>query len=379
MSGAADDTSAVARETPVRRRALRLIATAALAGWAVVPATPALAASVASAPVGVSQPFVAVWRDVPGARYLGVPVTGPIERGGDVMQYFAHGILRGAADGSGVDRVATGHLLAGETFDPEASAGGRRVGGQRGALAFVPPAGGFVVAPAIADRYEALGGVARFGGAISVPTAVADGWEQWFVFGRLVWRDGAEAEPALDGWLAARRSGAPVSETIDATAALPTQPTSREVALPPAGFAPVGLAAPAIGLDAAIEQVGVVNGVMVTPKDAWNVGWYADLARPGRPGNVVFAGHKDWWGIGPTIFADLDQLRPGDEIVVTGRNGEVVTYVVVETWLVGADVDFGPVIAGDMAQEQITLITCAGSFDGAAYEARLVVRGVRVD
>ena len=65
--------------------------------------------------------------------------------------------------------------------------------------------------------------------------------------------------------------------------------------------------------------------------------------------------------------------------MVTGRNGEVVTYVVVETWLVGADVDFGPVIAGDMAQEQITLITCAGSFDGAAYEARLVVRGVRVD
>lgn len=379
MSPLDNEVYARVSDAPGRRRGLRLIAAAALAGWVALPATPALVAGAAVAPAGVAQPFAAVWGDVRGAEYLGAPVTAPIERDGDLVQYFAHGILRGAADGSGVDRVAAGYLLAGETYDPEAVAGERRAGGQRGSLAFVPPAGGFVVAPEIAGAYIELGGEARFGAAISRPIAVGDGWEQWFAFGRLVWRDGDAAEPALDGWLAARRSGAPVSETIDDTAALPTQPTSREVALPPAGFAPVGLAAPAIGLDAAIEQVGVVNGVMVTPKDAWNVGWYADLARPGRPGNVVFAGHRDWWGIGPTIFADLDQLQPGDEIVVTGRNGEVVTYVVVATWLVAADEDFGPVIAGDDAQEEITLITCAGSFDGSTYEDRLVVRGVRVD
>ena len=356
----------------------RLVALTAIAAWLALPAFPALGPQAAAAPIGVAQPFAAVWGDLGGVETLGPPVTAPLERDGDLVQYFARGILRGAADGTGVDRVAAGYLLAGEMYNPGSTVAGRRAGGDRGSLAFVAPAGGFTVEPAIAADYERLGGEARFGAPISRAVATGDGWTQWFAYGRLVWTASAPAEPALDGWLAARRAGTPVSDEVDFTAALPQPTLPRDLDLPPAGFAPVTIAAPAIGLEASIEQVGVVDGVMRTPQDAWNVGWYADLARPGRPGNVVFAGHKDWWGIGPTIFADLHLLEPGDEIVLTGRNGEVVVYLVTDTWLVGADTNFAPVIASDDASEEITLITCAGTFDGAEYEDRLVVRGVRV-
>ena len=142
------------------------------------------------------------------------------------------------------------------------------------------------------------------------------------------------------------------------------------------GVAPVWIWIPAIGVEAAIEEVGIDDGRMGVPTDPWNVGWYPDLGYLGDGDNVVMAGHVDWWGYGPTVFADLASLGPDDEIVGGGDDGASYVYAVADTWTVDATSpaeDVWRIFHPDVDQS-LTLITCAGDFDGDAYDARLVVR-----
>ena len=59
-------------------------------------------------------------------------------------------------------------------------------------------------------------------------------------------------------------------------------------------------------------------------------GRYPDTPPPGHPGNSAIAGHRTTWG---APFLRLDELVPGDEIVVTTSEG-VFTYEVRETLIV---------------------------------------------
>jgi LPXTG-site transpeptidase (sortase) family protein len=138
-------------------------------------------------------------------------------------------------------------------------------------------------------------------------------------------------------------------------------------------FAPSELSIPGIGLDAMIEQVQIVDGVMEAPDDPWKVGWYSQLSFPGQGANVVMAGHKDWWDIGPAVFWDLTMLESGDEILLTSASGETLVYLVdnVDQLSVATPPSEYTETAGG---ETLTLITCAGSFDGASYDERLIVR-----
>ncbi len=75
---------------------------------------------------------------------------------------------------------------------------------------------------------------------------------------------------------------------------------------------------PAIGVDAPIVQ-----------GDGWEqlkrgVGQHVGSANPGQKGNLVLSAHNDIFG---EIFRHLDQLQPGDEIIVH-TNRRVYTYVV---------------------------------------------------
>ncbi len=75
---------------------------------------------------------------------------------------------------------------------------------------------------------------------------------------------------------------------------------------------------PAIGIDAPIVQ-----------GDGWEqlkrgVGQHVGSANPGEKGNLVLSAHNDIFG---EIFRHLDQLQPGDEIIIH-TNRRVHTYVV---------------------------------------------------
>jgi LPXTG-site transpeptidase (sortase) family protein len=137
--------------------------------------------------------------------------------------------------------------------------------------------------------------------------------------------------------------------------------------------APAELSIPIIELDAAVEQVHIIEGVMEAPDDPWKVGWYPQLAYPGQGSNVVIAGHRDWWNVGPAVFWDLGNLDVGDDIMLISASGEEMKYVVDTVDELSAATPPSEYTTGS-GQETLTLITCAGTFDGSVYDERLIVR-----
>lgn len=145
------------------------------------------------------------------------------------------------------------------------------------------------------------------------------------------------------------------------------------------GVEPVGLRIDKIGVDAGIEPLQVVDGQMQDPTGPWTVAWYENLGALGEGGNVVMAGHIDYWNVGPSVFYDLAALEAGDGITVFGEDGEEYAYAV--EWLRQYDAANAPLdeIVGSDGQESLTLITCGGTFDyqNAHYLQRTVVRAAR--
>ena len=75
------------------------------------------------------------------------------------------------------------------------------------------------------------------------------------------------------------------------------------LALPAARIAVV---IPWLGVQAPVEKKGIDSrNQMEAPDRPFDVAWYPFTARPGSGGNAVFAGHKDFAGIGPAVFWKL--------------------------------------------------------------------------
>src|SRR5829696_5657215 len=143
--------------------------------------------------------------------------------------------------------------------------------------------------------------------------------------------------------------------------------------------APVGLTVGAAGVDAGIETLRVVDGAMQDPSGPWVVAWYENLGSLDTVGNVVMAGHIDYWNVGPAVFYNLSTLDAGDEIVVTGDDGKAYPFAV--EWIRQYDSSSIPLdeVAGPTEEQSLTLITCGGAFDYATghYLQRTVVRANR--
>lgn len=82
-----------------------------------------------------------------------------------------------------------------------------------------------------------------------------------------------------------------------------------------------------------IPAIGISAPVVLG--DGWEqlkkgVGQHVGTANPGETGNMVLSAHNDIFG---ELFKDLDQLKPGDTIVLT-TNDRTFTYVVTGTQIV---------------------------------------------
>ena len=378
-----------------RRRFARLAAGAALgaagsfaagAGWSLAAAERFFVPETGHT---LANPFLAHWRRHQGQTVMGLPVTEVVRRGARVAQYFEYGAL--ILDASGgrelVAPLAVGRELLALSGEPGAGLAGRRIAGVRDPEARPPVAG---VPARVADRLTAFhaehGGVARFGQALTNPAPAGDVVAQWFEYGRLE----TDAEPD-----AAHVAVAAVGRELAAALGVETAPVRRrglpviELDRPPAyagdgtipeatrKFAPVRIAIPALAVDAPIEIVGIVDGVMASPLDPWSVGWYPAIAAPGDFSNAVVVGHRDWWTIGPVVFWNLSTLRGGERIYLSGADKRGTTYEVGRTWSIGAKDPVRDIVAPTPV-ESLTLITCGGAFDGVEYDQRLIVRAERV-
>ena len=149
---------------------------------------------------------------------------------------------------------------------------------------------------------------------------------------------------------------------------------------PVEGVAPIALQVDSVGVDAPIELGAVVDGAMQDPSGPWVVSWYEPLGKVGEGGNVVMAGHVDYWNVGPAVFWDIRELPAGEIIRVVGEDGKNYEYAV--QWIERYDAaGLTPEviqndIVGDTGEETLTLITCGGEFDPATgeYNERWVVR-----
>jgi len=152
--------------------------------------------------------------------------------------------------------------------------------------------------------------------------------------------------------------------------------------LTPVSNAPVDrLVIPKIGVDAPVVTVGVDGqGIMQSPRTAFEVGWYDFTARPGTGGNAVFSGHVDFASVGAAVFWDLRELGPGDLVEVRLADGTAYQYLVVSN--VSYAGDDAPIadIVGPTGKDTVTLITCTGTFNREVrqYSHRLVVRAERL-
>lgn len=142
---------------------------------------------------------------------------------------------------------------------------------------------------------------------------------------------------------------------------------------------PVSIAATTAQIQAEVEQLEIVNGTMENPTGPWVVSWYKETAELGEVGNVVMAGHVDYWNVGPAVFYYVRDLVAGDEVTLTGENGSTFTYDVETNDTYGLEDLTNGLITELVAPTEVqtlTLITCGGEFDyeNGEYLSRTVVR-----
>ncbi|MBJ7600226.1 MAG: class F sortase [Candidatus Nephthysia bennettiae] len=189
---------------------------------------------------------------------------------------------------------------------------------------------------------------------------------------------------AVSGWLMMSAHARPQPRPAHVAAMPSGLPSAAATATPapstPPVIQPQQLTIPRLGVQAPIENKGIdSHNQMEAPDKPFDVAWYPFTSRPGSGGNAVFAGHKDFAGVGPAVFWKLGQLGPGDTIQVTGADQTQLQYEVTQTWdYTLSNIPMASVLAQGNG-DQLTLITCAGSYSRAAgYDHRLVVRARRI-
>ncbi|MBU6321273.1 MAG: class F sortase [Patescibacteria group bacterium] len=146
----------------------------------------------------------------------------------------------------------------------------------------------------------------------------------------------------------------------------------------PAPSAPTRLVIPAIGVDAAVQSVGLAksgNGAMGVPSNFTDVAWYDQGPLPGAPGDAVIDGHLDGRAVPEAVFYRLGDLAPGDAVLVEEQAGHLERFVVTKVARYPYDADTSAIFAGDASGAHLNLITCAGDWLAGRhlYNERVVV------
>jgi sortase A len=156
----------------------------------------------------------------------------------------------------------------------------------------------------------------------------------------------------------------------------PTTPEDEPVATGPWGVPPVQLSLPTLGVEAPVVPVGQEeDGSMSAPTDPDTVAWYEPGPGMGVPGNVVFAAHVNWAGR-LRVFGRIDELEPGDPVLIIDADDHGYKYVVESAhWVRAEGAPVEDIFASNGAPT-ITLITCGGEYVAATreYLDRLIVR-----
>ncbi len=183
--------------------------------------------------------------------------------------------------------------------------------------------------------------------------------------------------PATPVATSATPTQAPATPTP--TVAPPTPEPGPAVELEPYDGKLVSMRLPSLGVEAAIESIGIIEELNELDVPEWdNIGWYEILDRPGfgKPGfgeTSLFSAHKDYWPKKQGPFYALTELRNGDRVVVVMDDGREYVYeVFFQQRYRAEDLPIGdlrrpheaedPVFQRPTGEEWIALYTCGGEF-----------------
>ncbi len=171
-----------------------------------------------------------------------------------------------------------------------------------------------------------------------------------------------------------------VAPAVPSATAVPSAPAvpTRDAAPAdlPAPPAPVRLSVPRLGVDAAVDAVGVEpDGQMTVPAEVHRVGWYRFGPVPGGAGSSVLAGHVDSRTQGLGAMAQLRDAVPGDDILVTDAAGVASRWRVVSREVISKQVLPLDRLFAREGPPRLTLITCGGPFlpEFRSYRDNVVV------
>ena len=142
------------------------------------------------------------------------------------------------------------------------------------------------------------------------------------------------------------------------------------------GEAPTRIKIPSLNIDADVEAVGRdSNGAMANPSTFHDVAWFTPGGWAGAKGSVAMAGHVDNALGLDGVFKNLDEIKVGDEVLVTTASSTELRYRVIGM----KEYHYEQVPLYEVFDKDdgayLNLITCGGNWLSAerTYDKRLIV------
>lgn len=153
--------------------------------------------------------------------------------------------------------------------------------------------------------------------------------------------------------------------------------------LPPLAFPvlepsrPVRVEIPAIKVNASVMDVGLArDGSPDVPplRRHRETGWFDLGPTPGQFGPAVIVGHADTRS-GPSVFAELGRLKPGQRIEVLRRDRRIAVFEVNSVEHFDKRKIPTDRVYGDFSRPSLRLVTCGGKWVGGrtGYSDNVVV------
>ena len=183
------------------------------------------------------------------------------------------------------------------------------------------------------------------------------------------------AQPVAAGQTAAPAAVDPPAEPPGQVAPVGTAPVEAApvtagpapAAAPMPRSVPLRLQIPSIGVDTALEPLGLLaDGTLQLPTQGFPAGWYTGAPTPGERGPAVLAGHVDWGGRAG-VFSRLRAVAVGDRVSVTRQDGTVAVFRVTLVRQIAKNTFPTDEVYGNLDHSGLRLITCGGAFDRSSH------------
>jgi len=171
-------------------------------------------------------------------------------------------------------------------------------------------------------------------------------------------------------------NGAPGSSDGPSPAAATTRVAEAKRA-PWVPGAPRRIVIPRLHVRAPVLPIRTQGDTLIPPSDPQELGWWAGGARPGAArGSVLVTGHTVHTGGG--ALDDLEQMRPGDPVVIRTDHGWI-RYEVrrVHVYAKGSVAQHAPQLFSQQVPGRLVLVTCE-DWNGERYLSNVVVTAAPV-